>query len=233
MLLQAQSLPRVRLKMHLQWSRYYGMMAVTDAEEHAVTQLEQLPKPKGSGHDTWLTCPDLAQNFGNDCLVQVARLHPTVNGFQQVDKAKVSESLLAIRAPVYNASQIHEIENTIAEYSPSIQKVRQVVHSKVLHELTVYSFSGTDLQGSRIEQSVLEEMLRTAGPAASPLASADVPGPSSLHAQVREPPAAPFEVVLPSTVIGSKLSSPRRDFTNSSASTSSDEVRCWGSFYCE
>ena len=116
----------------MHWNRSYKTLTPPPPGELFVAGVDQVPKETGSGHDTWLTYAGSSQDFGNDCLVQVCRLHPTLDGVQQVDKFKACDQQLAIRAPVYNDVQRQEICNAIAHSRPTVQKVRQASQDKIL-----------------------------------------------------------------------------------------------------
>ncbi len=82
----------------MQWNRFYRTLTPPGSGELFVAGVDQVSKETGSGHDTWLTYAGPSQDFGNDCLVQVCRLQPTLDGVQQVDKFKARDQQLAIRA---------------------------------------------------------------------------------------------------------------------------------------
>ncbi len=151
----------------MQWNRFYRTLATPGPEEVSVIGVDQRKKRTGSDHDTWLTCAEPIQDFGNDCLVQVCRLHPTLDGVQQVDKAH--DQQLAIRAPLYNDMQRQEIDNAIAHSRPIVQKVRQASQNKILHELTIHHYSAKDHVGNDILPTALEEILQSAGASAAQL----------------------------------------------------------------
>jgi len=88
----------VTLELHMQWNRFYRTLTPPGSGELFVAGVDQVSKETGSGHDTWLTYAGPSQDFGNDCLVQVCRLQPTLDGVQQVDKFKARDQQLAIRA---------------------------------------------------------------------------------------------------------------------------------------
>ncbi|KAL0020032.1 hypothetical protein WJX77_006068 [Trebouxia sp. C0004] len=198
----------ITLELHMCWNRLYRTLATPGPEELVVTGANQVPKETGSGHDTWLTYAGLSQDFGNDCLVQVCRLYPTLDGVRQVDKLKAQDQQLAIRAPVYGDMHQQEISNAIAQSRPTIQKVRQASQSKILHELTVNRYSVKDNLGNDILQTALEEKLQSAGACAASAASTALHPISTLppHCQ-RQHPGPTVQAlqdiqILPSTIVG-------------------------------
>ena len=135
----------ITLELHMHWDRFYNTLATPGPGELFVAQVDQVPKETCFDHDTWLTYAGPSQDFGNDCLVQVCYLHPSLNGVQQVDKAR--DQQLAIRAPLYNHMQRQEIDYALVHSRPTVQKVRQASQSKILYELTVHHYSAKDHVG--------------------------------------------------------------------------------------
>ncbi len=213
----------------MQWNRFYRTLATPGPEEVSVIGVDQRKKRTGSDHDTWLTCAEPIQDFGNDCLVQVCRLHPTLDGVQQVDKAH--DQQLAIRAPLYNDMQRQEIDNAIAHSRPTVQKVRQASQNTILHELTIHHYSAKDHVGNDILPTALEEILQSAGASAASAASTGLHSfstpPSPIQWQHPGPAAEGLQQIpiLPSTILGSISATHQRASSDCGLSTAS-EVTC-------
>ena len=214
----------------MHWNRSYKTLTPPPPGELFVAGVDQVPKETGSGHDTWLTYAGSSQDFGNDCLVQVCRLHPTLDGVQQVDKFKACDQQLAIRAPVYNDVQRQEICNAIAHSRPTVQKVRQASQDKILHEITVHRYSAKDHVGNDILPTALEEILQSAG-ASAEAASSSLQPISTLPPQSQwQHPGPTAEAlrqipILASTVVGSVSPTHQRASSDCGLSTAS-EVTC-------
>ena len=215
----------------MQWNRFYRTLATPGPEEVSVIGVDQRKKRTGSDHDTWLTCAEPVQDFGNDCLVQVCRLHPTLDGVQQVDKFKARDQQLAVRAPVYNDMQRQEIANAIAHSRPTVQKVRQASQDKILHELTVHHYLAKDHVGNDILPAALEEILQSAGASAASAASSSLHPISTLPPQSQlQHPGPTVEAlqqipILPSTIVGRISPTHQRASSDCGFSTAS-EVTC-------
>ncbi len=213
----------------MHWNRFYKTLATPGPAELFIAGVDQVPKETGSDYDTWLTYAGPSQDFGNDCLVQVCRLHPTLNGVQQVDKAR--DQQLAIRAPLYNHMQRQEIDNAIAHSRPTVQKVRQATQSQILHELTVHHYSAKDHVGNDILPTALEEILQSAGASAASAASTGLRPISTLPPQSQwQHPGPTVEAlqqipILPSTIVGSISPTHQRASSDCGLSTAS-EVTC-------
>ena len=243
--LQSPLLSPITLELHMQWNRFYrtlqlatpgpgelyvaGVDATPAPGELYVAGLDQVQKATGSGHDTWLYYAGLSQDFGNDCLVKVSRLHPTLNGAQQVDKAR--DQQLTIRAPLYSDIQRQEIDNAIAHNTPTVQKLRQASQSKILHELTVQYYSAKDHLGNDIPPTTLEEILQSAGASAASAASSSLHPISALSPQSQwQQPRPTVEAlqqipILPSTLVGSISPTHQRAGSDCGLSATS-EVTC-------
>ncbi len=215
----------------MQWNRFYRTLTPPGPGELFVAGVDQVSKETGSGHDTWLTYAGPSQDFGNDCVVQVSHLHPTLDGVQQVDKFKARDQQLAIRAPVYNDMQRQEIDNAIAHSRPTVQKVRQASQDKILHELTVHHYLAKDHMGNDILPAALEEILQSAGASAASAASSSLHPISTLPPQSQlQHPGPTVEAlqqipILPSTIVGRISPTHQRASSDCGFSTAS-EVTC-------
>lgn len=219
----------ITLELHMHWNRFYKTLETPDTGELFVAGVDQVPKETGSDHDTWLVYAGLGQDFGNDCLVQVRHLHPTLNGVQQVDKAR--DQQLAIRTPLYNHMHRQQIADAIAHSRPTIQKVRQASQHQILHELTVHHYSGKDHVGNDILPTALMELLHSAGASAAAAAStrlhqtSTIPPQSQWHHPGPTVQALQQIPILASTVVGSRSPTRQRPSSECGLSTAS-EVTC-------
>lgn len=201
MLLQAPGFQPMKLRLHLSWNKYYQTEALQNAFEHPVDNLQQIPKLTGRDHDTWISCPNLTEDFedfGNDCYILISRLHPSVDGLQQVDKFDPDQKKLAIRVPLYNDTELNEINQNISTQQPVVQKQHKVNPHLVLNELTVAEFHGLDPNGNTVDQETVAKIFAGIGrlPHRLPLPEQAIPA-STLY---------PFPV-LPSTVIDERSAS--------------------------
>lgn len=192
---QAPGFQPMKLRLHLSWNKYYQTEALQNAFEHPVDNLQQIPKLTGRDHDTWISCPNLTEDFedfGNDCYILISRLHPSVDGLQQVDKFDPDQKKLAIRVPLYNDTELNEINQNISTQQPVVQKQHKVNPHLVLNELTVAEFHGLDPNGNTVDQETVAKIFAGIGrlPHRLPLPEQAIPA-STLY---------PFPV-LPSTVI--------------------------------
>ena len=178
LMLQAVERDPLLLSLQLSWNKYYQTKALHTAVEHTVINLQQTPKSRGRDHDT--------------CYIAISRLHPSIDGLQQVDKVDFEQNRLAIRAPLYNDTEIDEIRRAISTQQPTVQKRHQVKPSLVLNELTVTQCYGWDADGNKLDQETVASILAGIGALSHPLTLSEQATPTlNLHSLP----------ILPSTVI--------------------------------
>ncbi|KAL0042989.1 hypothetical protein WJX79_006149 [Trebouxia sp. C0005] len=187
----------ITLELHMHWNRFYKTLETPDTGELFVAGVDQ-----------------------------VRHLHPTLNGVQQVDKAR--DQQLAIRAPLYNHMHRQQIADAIAHSRPTIQKVRQASQHQILHELTVHHYSGKDHVGNDILPTALMELLHSAGASAAAAAStrlhqtSTIPPQSQWHHPGPTVQALQQIPILASTVVGSRSPTRQRPSSECGLSTASE-----------
>ena len=161
---------QLKLRVKIHWNNYWLTTPTPTSSMLAIYNIVQQPKPKGAGHDTWLTCSQpLVDISKRDCKVQVQGLHPDLDGVHQVDKVDVQAHKIAIKVHVFSEAQKLDLQLLFADrdmQQPSLCKVQQISHSLVLHNSSVASMTVTEPTGQEVRLSALEKFWRQSIPSA-------------------------------------------------------------------